>query len=75
MTTRRRISRQESSDHVAARVAAAQELLTQKVTELRSGEDWKRYLAFQARLHHYSSEQRDSHLLPARSCICDRTGP
>jgi hypothetical protein len=54
MTTRRRISPQECSDHVAARVAAAQELLAQKLTELRSGADWKRYLAFQARLHHYS---------------------
>jgi hypothetical protein len=39
---------------MAARVTAAQELLARKLAELRSGEDWKRYLTFQARLHHYS---------------------
>ena len=54
MTARQRTSRQEWYDQVAARVAAAQELLAEKLTELRSGEDWKRYLTFQARLHHYS---------------------
>lgn len=54
MTARPRTSRQEWYDQVAARVAAAQELLAEKLAELRSGEDWKRYLTFQARLHHYS---------------------
>ena len=47
--TARRMSRQDWSDQVATRVAAAQELLAQKLTELRSGQDWQRYLAFQAR--------------------------
>jgi len=54
MTTRPPMSRQEWSDQVAARVAAAQELLAKQLAELRSGDDWKRYLTFQARLHHYS---------------------
>lgn len=39
----------------AARVAAAQELLAEEVAALRSGEDWQRFLGFQARLHRYSA--------------------
>jgi hypothetical protein len=54
MTTRPRTSRQEWYDQTAVRVAAAQELLASKLSELRSGQDWKRYLTFQSRLHHYS---------------------
>lgn len=38
----------------AARVAAAQELLAEEVAALRSGEDWQRFLGFQAKLHRYS---------------------
>jgi hypothetical protein len=54
MSPSARISRQEWYDQIAVRVAAAQELLASKLSELRSGQDWKRYLTFQARLHHYS---------------------
>lgn len=54
MTARTRKSRPKWADQVAARVAAAQELLAAQLAELRSGEDWKRYLTFQARLHRYS---------------------
>jgi N-terminal domain of anti-restriction factor ArdC len=54
VTSRARTSRREWADQIAARVAAAQELLAAQLAELRSGEDWKRYLTFQARLHRYS---------------------
>ena len=36
------------------RVTAAQELLVDQVAALQSGEDWQRFLAFQAKLHQYS---------------------
>lgn len=54
MTNWARTTRREWADQTAARVAAAQELLAAQLAELRSGEDWKRYLTFQARLHRYS---------------------
>ena len=54
MTGQGRTSRREWASQVAARVAAAQELLAAQLAELRSGEDWKRYLIFQSRLHRYS---------------------
>jgi hypothetical protein len=34
-----------------SRVTAAQELLAERVAALRTGEDWQRFLAFQAKLH------------------------
>ena len=37
-----------------SRVTAAQELLAERVAALRTGEDWQRFLAFQAKLHQYS---------------------
>src|SRR5579884_3281876 len=40
---------------MAARVAATQELLEAEVARLIKGEDWVRFLGFQARLHRYSS--------------------
>lgn len=52
---RARMSREERAEHVAAKVAAAQEILAAEVTSLRSGEDWRRFLDFQARLHAYSA--------------------
>ncbi len=49
-----RASKEDWADRVAAKVAAAQEVLAEQVAALRSGEDWKRFLDFQARLHAYS---------------------
>jgi N-terminal domain of anti-restriction factor ArdC len=49
-----RLSRQERTEHAAAKIAAAQELLEHQVAALTSGEDWKRYLGLQAKLHAYS---------------------
>lgn len=41
-------------DHAAARVAAAQEVLAAEVAALVTGDDWRRFLDFQAKLHDYS---------------------
>jgi hypothetical protein len=49
-----RWSRQEAAEHRAKLVADAQEVLASEVKALRSGEDWKRFLQFQSRLHAYS---------------------
>jgi len=54
MASRERFSKQEWAEQAAAKVARAQETLAAQVTALQSGEDWQRYLAFQARLHTYS---------------------
>ncbi len=54
MASRERLSKQEWTERTAAKVALAQETLAAEVTALQSGEDWQRYLAFQARLHIYS---------------------
>jgi hypothetical protein len=40
---------------IAAKVAATQQVLEAEVARLVSGEDWVRFLAFQARLHRYSA--------------------
>ena len=40
---------------IAARVAATQQVLEAEVARVVSGEDWVRFLAFQARLHRYSA--------------------
>jgi len=47
-------SRQEWVEGAAAKLVAAQERLAEEVAALRSGEDWKRFLDFQAKLHVYS---------------------
>ncbi len=47
-------ARQEAAERGAARIAGAQERLAAEVAALRSGEDWQRYLDFQAKLHAYS---------------------
>jgi len=47
-------ARHESAERAAGRIAVAQETLAAEVAALRSGEDWRRYLGFQAKLHSYS---------------------
>jgi hypothetical protein len=47
-------TRQEWAERAGAKIAAAQETLATEVAALRSGEDWRRFLDFQARLHCYS---------------------
>jgi len=54
MASTGRLSKEEWAERSAAKVAQAQERLATEVTALQSGEDWKNYLAFQARLHTYS---------------------
>ena len=53
MAPRERLSKEESAERTAAKVAQAQATLATEVAALQSGEDWKNYLAFQARLHTY----------------------
>ncbi len=50
----RQATRREWAERAAAKLVAAQETLAAEVTALRSGEDWKRFLDFQAKLHVYS---------------------
>ena len=42
-------------EQAAARVAAAQEVLAAEVAALVTGDDWRQFLDFQARLHDYSA--------------------
>jgi hypothetical protein len=49
-----RLSKEEWAERTAAKVAQAQATLATQVAALQSGQDWKNYLAFQARLHAYS---------------------
>jgi hypothetical protein len=42
-------------EHMAAKVAAAQEVLAAEVGALVSGDDWRQFLDFQAQLHDYSA--------------------
>jgi hypothetical protein len=49
-----KMSRQEWQEHAAEKVAAAQEVLEREVASIQSGEDWKRFLDFQSKLHTYS---------------------
>lgn len=48
-------NRQEWGERAAAKLAAAQERLAVEVEALRSGEDWRHFLDFQAKLHVYSA--------------------
>jgi hypothetical protein len=50
-----KVSNEEVRQRVAARVEAAQAVLAGEVVSLVSGEDWRRYLGFQAKLHAYSA--------------------
>jgi hypothetical protein len=50
-----KLSNEEVRQRVAARVEAAQAVLAGEVASLVSGDDWCRYLGFQAKLHAYSA--------------------
>lgn len=50
-----RPTRQESDRARAAKVAAAQERLEAEIARITTGDDWRRFLDLQARLHHYSA--------------------
>jgi len=49
------VIKQERRERAAARLAAAHERLAVEVAVLRSGEDWRCFLDFQAKLHVYSA--------------------
>lgn len=49
-----KLSREERAARTAAKVAAALEVLEVEVAAIQSGEDWKRFLELQAKLHAYS---------------------
>ncbi len=48
-------SKEQAAQARAARVEAAQQVLADAVANLRSGEDWTRFLDFQSRLYDYSA--------------------
>lgn len=52
---RSRRTPEQVHEAIAARIAATQRLLEAEVARLVTGEDWVRFLAFQARLHRYSA--------------------
>jgi N-terminal domain of anti-restriction factor ArdC len=52
---RPRLSREEYAEVRAEKVAAAQAVLVDAVAAITSGEDWRRFLDFQSRLHSYSA--------------------
>jgi hypothetical protein len=48
-------TKEQYREHMAVKVAAAQEVLAAEVGSLVSGEDWRQFLDFQAQLHDYSA--------------------
>ncbi|MGH9046864.1 MAG: ArdC family protein, partial [Acidimicrobiales bacterium] len=48
------LSREERQAQAAAKIAEAQQTLAVEVAKLTTGEDWRRFLDFQAKLHAYS---------------------
>ena len=50
-----RLTKEQYRERAAAKVAAAQELLAAEVASLVTGDDWRRFLDFQALLHDYSA--------------------
>jgi hypothetical protein len=48
-----KLSKDESQERIAAKVEAAQAVLAAEVASLVTGDDWLRYLGFQAKLHAY----------------------
>jgi N-terminal domain of anti-restriction factor ArdC len=54
MPSRPRLSKQEWQEKTAAKVADAQQTLAAEVASLCSGDDWRHFLDFQAKLHAYS---------------------
>lgn len=49
------LTREQSRDRAAEKVAAAQEVLAAEVASLVTGDDWRQFLDFQAKLHDYSA--------------------
>jgi len=50
-----KLTREQYRERAAAKVAAAQEVLATEVASLVTGEDWRKFLDFQAMLHDYSA--------------------
>jgi phage replication-related protein YjqB (UPF0714/DUF867 family) len=50
-----KVTREQYRERVAAKVAAAQEVLAAEVASLVTGDDWRRFLDFQVMLHDYSA--------------------
>jgi hypothetical protein len=50
-----KLRREQYRERAAAKVAAAQEVLATEVASLVTGEDWRKFLDFQALLHDYSA--------------------
>src|SRR5271155_6173563 len=50
-----KLTREQYRERAAAKVAAAQEVLATEVASLVTGEDWRKFLDFQALLHDYSA--------------------
>src|SRR5271163_4896483 len=50
-----KLTREQYRERAAAKVAAAQEVLAAEVASLVTGEDWRKFLDFQAQLHDYSA--------------------
>jgi hypothetical protein len=50
-----KLTREQYRERAAAKVAAAQEVLATEVASLVTGEDWRKFLDFQAKLHDYSA--------------------
>lgn len=55
MAAKTRFSPDQARAAKTERIEAAQEVLTEAVGAIRSGDDWRRYLQFQAQLHDYSA--------------------
>lgn len=55
MPTATSLSKEETARRSEAKLTAAQETLAAEVAALQSGEDWKRFLELQAKLHTYSA--------------------
>ena len=51
---RSRRSTEQRQVQAASRIADAQRVLAVEVTKLTTGDDWRRFLDFQAKLHAYS---------------------
>jgi hypothetical protein len=49
------LSRAECRESAEAKISLAQETLAAQVGALQSGEEWQRYLSFQARFYCYSA--------------------
>jgi len=54
VTMRSNLSKEERQAQAAARIAEAQRTLAAEVAKLTTGDDWRRFLDFQAKLHAYS---------------------